>query len=72
MYLVSINNGQIVKTYSLGEKELSHLEFASMAVSPKGEYLYGVAENGVVYVFGSDSKSLITQLKVGIFRIKNY
>lgn len=59
IYVMTLH-GQVVKTFT-SKKESSMevpTDFVAITPSPKGEYLYGFAENGRVYCFNTETKAL--------------
>lgn len=56
-------NGQVVKSYPSGKREKG--EFVAMLPSPKGEWLYGVAEDHTLYSFSVESGRLEGTMKIG-------
>ncbi|KAG1457663.1 hypothetical protein G6F46_005129 [Rhizopus delemar] len=61
LYILSIR-GQIVKTFSHNKKLGS--DFITAAVSPQGDYIYGIGEDSVMYCFQFTTGSLIGHVKV--------
>eukprot|EP00928_Gymnodinium_smaydae_P046397 TRINITY_DN30906_c0_g1_i1.p1 TRINITY_DN30906_c0_g1~~TRINITY_DN30906_c0_g1_i1.p1 ORF type:complete len:563 (-),score=146.97 TRINITY_DN30906_c0_g1_i1:22-1614(-) len=54
--------GQVLKSFSSGKKERG--DFVAQLVSPKGEWLYGVAEDHTLYAFSTLSGNIEQTLKV--------
>jgi len=54
--------GQVLKTYSSGKRTKG--DFVAIAVSPKGDWLYAVAEDHKLYCFSTKSGELEQTLKV--------
>lgn len=54
--------GQVLKSFSSGKKTMG--DFAAMITSPKGDYLYGVAEDNTLYCFSSLSGDCEQTMKV--------
>lgn len=55
-------SGQVLKSFTTGKKDAG--DFAAMTVSPKGEFLYGAAEDNKLYCFSTLSGDLEQTLKV--------
>lgn len=55
-------HGQVIKTFSSGRKEKG--DFVAMVPSPKGDWLYAVAEDHRLYCFSTASGALEQTLKV--------
>jgi WD40 repeat-containing protein SMU1 len=43
--------GQVIKTFTHDKKEVANGDFVCAAMSPKGEFLYGVTEDKTLYCF---------------------
>ena len=56
-------SGQVLKSFSSGKRENG--DFVAMVPSPKGEWLYGIAEDQTVYCFAMESGQLEQTIKVG-------
>lgn len=54
--------GQVIKSYSSGKKDKG--DFAAMITSPKGEFLYGAAEDQTLYCFSTLTGEIEQTLKV--------
>jgi WD40 repeat-containing protein SMU1 len=54
--------GQVLKSFSSGKRDRS--EFNAMITSPRGEWLYGVAEDRTLYCFNTLSGELEQTLKI--------
>mmetsp|Transcript_20695 Transcript_20695/g.36281 ORF Transcript_20695/g.36281 Transcript_20695/m.36281 type:complete len:526 (-) Transcript_20695:30-1607(-) len=54
--------GQVLKSFCSGKRDKG--DFVAMTTSPKGEWLYGVAEDNTLYCFSAASGSLEQTLKV--------
>ncbi|CAE7243767.1 SMU1 [Symbiodinium sp. CCMP2592] len=54
--------GQVLKSFCSGKRDKG--DFVAMTTSPKGEWLYGVAEDNTMYCFSVSSGSLEQTLKV--------
>lgn len=55
-------NGQVLKSFSSGKRDA---DFVAMTLSPKGEWLYAVAEDHTLYCFSVASGELESTLKIG-------
>mmetsp|Transcript_55060 Transcript_55060/g.131207 ORF Transcript_55060/g.131207 Transcript_55060/m.131207 type:complete len:526 (-) Transcript_55060:94-1671(-) len=55
--------GQVLKSFSSGKRE--NADFLAMVPSPKGEWLYGVAEDQTVYCFSMETGQLEQTVKLG-------
>lgn len=55
-------SGQVLKSYSTGKREKG--DFCAMAVSPKGEWLYGAAEDHTLYCFSTETCNIEQTIKV--------
>lgn len=61
LYIMTMR-GKIAKVYSHHKKTGS--DFVAAAVSPQGEYIYGVGEDSVLYCFQASSGNLIEETKL--------
>ncbi|KAG0171619.1 Serine/threonine-protein kinase smu1 [Apophysomyces sp. BC1034] len=61
LYIMTMR-GKIAKTYSHHKKAGS--DFVAAAVSPQGEYIYGVSEDSVLYCFQASTGNLVEETKL--------
>merc|ERR1712226_524761 len=61
MMLMNLS-GQVIKSFSSGKREKG--DFVAMTPSPKGEWLYGIAEDNTLYSFSVASGGLEGTMKV--------
>lgn len=59
LYLLSLSTGQVLRTYTHG-KEPNVADFRYATLSSSGKWLYGVAEDGSIYIFNFANGNLET------------
>ncbi|KAI7861456.1 WD-40 repeat protein [Spinellus fusiger] len=62
LYIMT-TRGQIIKTYSHHKKTGS--DFVCAAMSPQGEFIYGVGEDRMLYCFQAMTSSLLGEIHIG-------
>ncbi|CAO3621878.1 unnamed protein product [Cunninghamella echinulata] len=63
LYIMNIR-GQILKTLKHINDKGSTTDFIAATTSPKGDYIYGVGENSVLYCFQSNTGAMIHETKI--------
>lgn len=61
LYVINLR-GQIIKQFSHNKKGSG--EFVACGISPRGELVYGVAEDGVLYCFRTSNGKLVSDIKM--------
>merc|ERR1712032_1760995 len=55
-------SGQVLKNFTSGKRDQG--DFVGIVLSPKGEWLYGVAEDHTLYCFSTETAELEQTVKV--------
>lgn len=68
LYIMNIR-GQILKTLTNKNEKGQVNDFIAAAISPKGDYIYGVGENSVLYCFQTNNGAMIDETKISLTEI---